>query len=131
MARVITLETQDLDIPTERVNTATDKRRAARKSERFLKGPLLLSWVRSHIQCPAGRLLLVLRAHADMGKTLRLKVSGDILSDAGIDDRKVAYRALRKLEAKGSITVTRRPGARPEVQLPDPPHSLPDPFSER
>jgi hypothetical protein len=118
MASIITLETLDRDIPTERVNTVTDKRRTARKSERFLKGPLPLSWVRSHIQCPAGRLLLVLRAHADMRKTLRLKINGDILSDAGIDDRKVSYRALRKLEAKGSITVTRRPGAHPEAQLP-------------
>ena len=118
MASIITLETLDRDIPTERVNTVTDKRRTARKSERFLKGPLPLSWVRTHIQCPAGRLLLVLRAHADMRKTLRLKINGDIRSDAGIDDRKVAYRALRKLEAKGSIIVTRRPGAHPEVQLP-------------
>jgi hypothetical protein len=120
MSRVITLETPDRDIPTERVNTVTAKRRNARKSERFLKGPLPLSWVRDHIESPTDRLLLVLRSHADMGRTQRLKITSDILSDAGIADRKAAYRALAKLEAKGTITVTRRPGARPEVQLSSP-----------
>ena len=46
-----------------------------------------------------------------------LRVTADILRDASIDDRKMAYRALRALEASGALKVQRKRGRRPFVQL--------------
>ncbi len=69
--------------------------------------------------CSADRLLLVLRAHADMQRSTELIVTGDVLRDAGIVDRKAAYRALKRLEVSGTLTVTRKRGRRPLVHFRD------------
>ena len=107
----------DAEIPSEKLETATSVRRKARQAGRFLTGPIPLSWIRAHIRDPADRLLLVLRAHSDMQKSADLKVTAAILSDAGITDRKVAYRALEALEGNGAISAKRAPGRRPVVRL--------------
>ena len=107
----------DRDVPAERVYTASSKGRRKRRADRFLKGPIPLNWIREHVQCPADRLLLVLRAHGDMQRSSEIKVTADVLRDAGITDRKAAYRAIKRLEVSGSLSVSRKPGRRPVIRL--------------
>jgi hypothetical protein len=56
-------------------------------------------------------------AHSDMQNSAELKVTADILRDAGILNRKMTYRALKALEASGALDVQRAPGRRPVVRL--------------
>ena len=107
----------DRDVPTERVDTASSKGRRKLRAARFLKGPIPLNWIREHVQCPTDRLLLVLRAHGDMQHSNEVRVSAAVLRDAGISDRKAAYRALTRLEASGALSVSRKPGRRPVIRL--------------
>jgi hypothetical protein len=107
----------DDEVPAERVETKQVIRRKARREGRFLMGPTPLSWIRKHIRNPADRLLLVLIAHSDMRQTAEIKVTADILKDAGITDRKAAYRAQDALEADGSISLQRHKGRRPIAKL--------------
>jgi hypothetical protein len=110
---------RDRDVPAERVDTASSKGRRKRRADRFLKGPIPLNWIREHVQCPPDRLLLVIRAHADMQRTDEVKLTADMLHDAGISDRKAAYRAIEKLEASRTLTVSRKRGRRPIIRLHD------------
>jgi len=107
----------DGNVPVERVDTASSKGRRKRRDDRFLKGPIPLSWIRENVQCPADRLLLVLRAHGDMQRSSEIKLTADVLRDAGITNRKAAYRAVKGLEASGSLSVSRKPGRRPVIRL--------------
>ena len=107
----------DGGVPAERVDTASSRSRRKRRADRFLKGPIPLNWIREHVQCPADRLLLVLRAHGDMQHSSEIKVTADVLRDAGITDRKAAYRAIKRLEASRSLSVSRKPGRRPVIRL--------------
>jgi hypothetical protein len=107
----------DRDVPAERMDTDSSKGRRKRRADRFLKGPIPLNWVREHVQCPADRLLLVLRAHGDMQRSSEIRVTADVLRDAGITDRKAAYRAIKRLEVSGSLSVSRKPGRRPVIRL--------------
>ena len=107
----------DINVPAERVDTASSVGRRKRRADRFLKGPIPLNWIREHVQCPADRLLLVLRAHSDMQRSSEIKVTADVLRDAGITDRKAAYRAIKRLEVSGSLSVSRKPGRRPVIRL--------------
>lgn len=104
-------------IPAEKVETKVAARQKARRAGRFLMGPIPLSWIRRNIHSPADRLLLVLRAHADMRGKREIPLTADILRDAGVTDRKVAYRAIQRLEAGGSLTVQRKRGQRAVVYL--------------
>ena len=110
----------DGNVPAERVDTASAKGRRKRRADRFLKGPIPLHWIRERVQCPADRLLLVLRAHGDMQRSDEVKVTADVLRDAGITDRKAAYRAIKRLEVSGSLSVSRKPGRRPVIRLAQP-----------
>jgi hypothetical protein len=107
----------DVDVPEERVSTGSVARRQAQRAGRFLKGPIPLKWIRDHVQCATDRLLLTLRAHADMRRSNEVRVSADVLRDAGIYDRRTAYRALERLEASGALTVSRKRGRRPVISF--------------
>lgn len=107
----------DSHVPAERVETASSQGRRKRRAGRFLKGPIPLNWIQENVQCPTDRLLLVLRAHGDMQRSNEIKVTSDVLCDAGIVDRKVAYRAINRLEDSGSLTVSRKRGRRPIIRL--------------
>ncbi len=109
----------DADVPEERVETYSSIRHRQNRAGRFLKGPIPLSWIRQNIFCTTDRLLLVLRAHADMRRSNELRVTSDVLRDAGIVDRKTAYRALKRLEASSTLNVLRRRGRRPLVRFCD------------
>ena len=114
---IIPASSPDDAVPAEKVETRLVARRKARRAGRFLKGPIPLPWIRAHIRDPAVRLLLVLIAHSDMRQSLEIKVTADILQDAGITNRKVAYRALDTLEADGSVSLQRHKGRRPFASL--------------
>ena len=118
---VIDPSTPDSAVPAERVSTAHAGRRAASREKRFLKGPILLTWIREHVRHPPDRLLLVLVAHADMLGANELTITRDILEDAGIADRKAAYRAIDQLEARGFLAADRNRGRRPRVRILNPP----------
>jgi hypothetical protein len=107
----------DAAVPAEKVETQTVIRQKTRRASRFLKGPIPLSWIRRNVRAPADRLLLVLVAHSDMRQSTELRVTADILRDAGIGGRKAAYRALGALEANGSLILRRHRGRRSVVQL--------------
>jgi hypothetical protein len=107
----------DQDISSVEIQTNSAKHRKSVRARRFLKGPIPLSWLREHVQCPTDRLLLVLVARSHMRGETEFKVSRDILREAGIHDRKAAYRAIAKLEGTGSISVLRKRGRRPVVQV--------------
>jgi hypothetical protein len=107
----------DTDVPEERVSTGSVARHQARRAGRFLKGPVPLKWIRDHVQCATDRLLLTLRAHADMRRSDEVRVSADVLRDADIGDRKTAYRAIERLEASGALTVLRKRGRRPVISF--------------
>ena len=107
----------DRDVPAERVDTASSRGRHKNRAHRFLKGPIPLGWIREYVQCPTDRLLLVLRAHGDIQHSNEVTVSGAVLRDAGIADRKAAYRAIKRLEASGALSVYRKPGRWPVIRL--------------
>jgi hypothetical protein len=104
---IIPASVPDIDVPSEKVETASGRGLRKRRADRFLKGPIPFAWIREHVQCPTDRLLLVLKAHTDMQRVNEIRLTADILRDAGIADRKVAYRATHKLEANGFVS--RRP----------------------
>jgi hypothetical protein len=52
-----------------------------------------------------------------MRRSNEIKVTADVLRDAGITDRKAACRAMKKLEISGSLSVSRKPGRRPVIRL--------------
>jgi hypothetical protein len=104
-------------VPAEKVETKRAAKRKARRERRFLMGPISLSWIRQNLRNPVDRLLLVLIAHSDMRQSTEIKVTTEILKDAGIADRKAGYRALDALEADGSISLQRHRGRRPIAKL--------------
>ena len=110
----------DADVPEVRVSTGSVVRRKNRRVDRFLKGPVPLKWVRDYVQCATDRLLLTLRAHADMRRSNEVRLSADVLRDADIADRKTAYRAIERLEAAGALTVSRKRGRKPVISFPQP-----------
>ena len=111
----------DKDIVSERVDTPSSRKRRRRHDQLFLMGPVNFTWIRRNLVSPADRLILILRAHCDMQGSPELKVSTEIFRNAGIVDRKSSYRALRKLEANGSVVVRRKSGCKPTVRLIDGP----------
>jgi len=113
----VSLSTPDDAVPAEKVETKQVAQRKARRAGRFLKGPIPLSWIRQNVRDPADRLLLVLIAHSDMNRSQEIKVTADILKDAGIADRRAGYRALNRLEADGSISLLRHKGRRPMAKM--------------
>jgi len=52
-----------------------------------------------------------------MRQSAEFKLGADILRDAGIGNRKAAYRALNSLEVNSSLEVTRKSERRPIVRL--------------
>jgi hypothetical protein len=116
-SNIIPASMPDAAIPAEKVVTKLATRRKAHRAGRFLMGPIMLTWIQSHIRNPVDRLLLVLIAHSDMRQSSEIKVTADILNDAGVTKRKAAYRALDALEANGSISLQRHKGRRPIVKI--------------
>ena len=107
----------DSQIQTVKIITPLEKQRQSKRNSRYLAGPINLSWIRKHIKSPADRLLMVLCAHSTMTNLTELKVGSAILEDAGISDRKVAYRAIATLEKAGELVADRHSGRRVVIKL--------------
>lgn len=86
--------------------------------DRFLKGPIPLSWLARAAKRP-GRALHVgvaLWFLAGLARSETVRLSSATLRTLGVD-RHAARRALQLLEAEGLVSVVRRPGSNPVVTI--------------
>ncbi|SVE32929.1 uncharacterized protein METZ01_LOCUS485783 [marine metagenome] len=116
-AGAIPASVPDDAVPAEKLETQTAARQKTRRAGRFLKGPIPLPWIRQNVRDPADRLLLVLLAYADMQQSTEIKITAGIRRDAGISNRKAAYRAVAALEASGVLIAQRHRGRCPVIRL--------------
>lgn len=89
-----------------------------RKGEKFLKGPIPLTWLQ-HAAALPGKALAVSVAIwflAGISNNRTVKLSGKLLRNFGLN-RWAGYRALNALESAGLVKVNRRRGRCPEVTL--------------
>ena len=103
--------------PLARTSLPTHK-----KGERFLKGPVPMSWLAAAAK-QAGKALhvgIALWHLAAMKKSARVSLSGSVLSSFGVD-RFAASRALTSLERAGLVQVERHDGWRAVVTILDAP----------
>jgi len=93
---------------------------AARRSAKFLKGPVPWSWIEKAARLPGSTLAVGLAlwrlAGAMKSKTIRLANSETEALGVG---RSAKSRALVELEQAGLVTVERRSGCLPKVTILD------------
>ena len=93
--------------------TPSQKQRAKRDAM-FLKGPLRFGSIYKFIPDPASRLILVAEAFRTMGNTTMhpsIELTEKVWDCAGINDRSMRSRVLKKIEAKlKDYVVERRTG---------------------
>ena len=108
----------DKDIPTRRVVLSHEKKQMVNRESRFLKGPIPLPYlIRASIL--TGRAFLVFIViwflhGVTKNKTFSLKNS--LLREFGVQ-RHAGYRALKKLEKAGLISVVRCQGRNPQITI--------------
>jgi len=79
------------------------QKQRAKRDKLFLKGPLRFGSIRKYIPDPTSRLILVAEAFRTMGNTpLRpsIELTEKVWDCAGINDRSVRSRVLRKIDNK-------------------------------
>lgn len=110
----------DANIPTTRYRFNRDSGRleAGHKSNRFIKGPIPLSWVQAANALPgkAGAVGLALWFLKGVKRSSTFALTAEIQSLAGCG-RQAESRALGVLHDAGLIALHRRPGARPIVTI--------------
>jgi hypothetical protein len=86
--------------------------------EKFLKGPIPLSWLTDAARLPGKALHLAVELwfQAGLTKSPKVKLSMKRLSQFGVT-RYSAYRALNSLEAAGLVSVARHRGRLSRVTL--------------
>jgi hypothetical protein len=89
-----------------------------RQPERFLKGPVPMSWLAAAARLPGKALAvgLALWRLAGATKSQTILLSTTEVALLGVD-RNAKSRALRMLEMAGLISVERRPGRLPRVTI--------------
>jgi hypothetical protein len=92
-----------------------------RAGEKFLKGPVPLTWLARAAQLPGKSLHvgIVLWFVAGLHRRRTVPLSSELLSLLGVD-RHAKYRALAWLEHEGLVAIDRRPGCNPIVTLLEP-----------
>ena len=88
------------------------------KGERFLKGPVPMSWL-SRAAALRGKALhvgLAVWHLVGMRKSATVSLSRRVLAELGVR-RHASYRALKSLEAAGLVSISRRPGCLSRVTL--------------
>jgi hypothetical protein len=91
---------------------ADETHKRSRVSEKFLKGPVPLSWLRAvaETKCgPAFWVAVMIRHLSDLRQSKTFKASLEDLG-AGAYSRYSTSRALRVLENRGLIAIDRKPG---------------------
>ena len=89
-----------------------------KNGDRFIKGPVPWDWIVKAANLSAGSLKvsLALWQLAGMKKSGTVKLSNGILKELGVS-RKTKYRALRRLENAGLISVSKASGSSPEIRI--------------
>jgi DNA-binding transcriptional ArsR family regulator len=90
----------------------------ARRTERFLKGPVPMSWLAAAARLPGKALAvgIALWRLAGATKSQTILLSTTEVVPLGVD-RNAKSRALRVLEQAGLVSVERRPGRLPRVTI--------------
>src|SRR5688500_11375531 len=97
---------------------AKEKAPRPKPGEKFLKGPVPLSWLESAAHLPGKSLHLgnALWFLAGLKKTRSVILSRSVLQLFGID-RSAKSRALSQLEKAGLVSIERHPGCNPLVTI--------------
>jgi hypothetical protein len=107
-------------IPVRRLafNPATGTHEVRAPTVKFIKGPIPLEWISRANALPgkAGAVGVALWFLAGVQKSSSVKLTGEAAQIAGCA-RKAIYQALRSLEVAGLVTVQRRRGGRPSVEI--------------
>ena len=110
--------TKELTSDTETSNPVSSvltypKEPTHRRAQRFLKGPIQLSWLKKAAECPGKNPLLLALAlcyQAGLSRSkAELRLTSKLKREFGIPDRS-ARQALQQLEAAGLVQVERNPG---------------------
>jgi hypothetical protein len=90
----------------------------ARKTERFIRGPIPLWWITAANQLPgkAGCVGLGLWFLKGVQAKNRIKLTSEVKQIAGCG-RTAVYNALAALKGAGLVNVYPRPGSYPEVEI--------------
>ena len=89
----------------ERLSPVSQQRHAARQKARkelFLKGPVTLNWICSHIPDATSRLILVARAFVDIEDSARIKLTRKHWECAGVSDKDTRSRVIAKIRRECS-----------------------------
>jgi hypothetical protein len=88
------------------------------KYRSFIQGPIDFDWVKKSAALPGKASLVGIAIWfvSGMAKSNTFTIQGQVLDDLGIS-HKAFNRALNKLAEIGLITVNRRPGRSPEINL--------------
>jgi hypothetical protein len=103
---------------SETLSSSSGDRHQARRHKRnryFLKGPVPFAWIRDNIPDPTSRVVLVVQAFMDMGRSDECVLTAKVWDCAGISNRYQRRRILARLrKAGGGLEVEDRTG-RPSV----------------
>lgn len=112
---------KDARIP-ERLSDVSQKRREAKRQTRashFIRGPILIEWVRQAAALPGKALVVGLAIYfkAGMGKPDEpVPVSTQLLVRFGVP-RRTGHRAIDALESASLVEVDRHRGRAPRVKI--------------
>ena len=107
------MDLEKFQIPNKSLRISTK-----RITKKFLKGPILLDWLKGAARLP-GRTLqvgVILHYLSGVMRSTEVKFSYLLAEEFGVK-RHAAYRALKALENEGLIKVQRGVGKCPIVQL--------------
>jgi len=107
-----------MDLAQFRIPTSISPTSPKRRKGKFLKGPIPLDWLQGagHLPGKAHHVGTVLWFLAGVQGSLEVKFSYLLAQEHGVK-RHAAYRALKALEQKGLIKISRGNGKSPRVQL--------------
>jgi hypothetical protein len=114
----VTISDEDIELLSD-PDPHEPKRRRRRKRGRFVKGPILMSWLRRarRLGCQVLWAAVVFQQRANMNGVKTLKLSLKKL-DPDLPFSTAKW-AVQKLEAAGLVRVERRNGVRLEITLLD------------
>jgi DNA-binding MarR family transcriptional regulator len=106
------------NIPAVEVETEALRAAHRRRTNRFLKGPILLAEIAAAARLPGQALAVLLAVYhrAAISRDSRVRLPRGLMQEFGVT-KDAKARALRQLEAAGLIRVERRTGRAAVVEL--------------